>query len=420
MLLSRIASRALLGQLLNNASTLCLQCSRASSVAVVEATCVNLGDVLERVKRPVALEPSTVYRTLGVSGRGRGLFAKDPLAGAEIAAATLYAVEEDDIVYSRLFARNGSFATARAEHAGCLVSNEFPTYRAVNGLLPEFFAVWSAQPSVWERADAMSKGTTSGSRSRLSETDFLRLELTLPSLEEQEQIVAAASAVDRLVAAQQTCVATAGILFRSLQERVFGAMDAEMIPIRDFARVQSGGTPSTSRPDYWNGDIPFVKTGAVAFRDITDVPDSITQAGLDGSSARLFGPGTVLVAMYGRGTVGRSAVLCREMATNQACAGITLSEAHSPRYLFHWLWHRYDDLIDLAEGTTNLTNISKKIIEDFNVPLPPPERQEDIAARLDEAMALREAEELELERLIELRSAVVAALLATSRDRPDR
>lgn len=87
--------------------------------------------------------------------------------------------------------------------------------------------------------------------------------------------------------------------------------------------VSSGGTPSRTRPDYWNGDIPWVTTSEIDGSTIYEATQSISELGLKESSAKLFPVGTILVAMYGQGqTRGRAGVLGIEAATNQACAAL--------------------------------------------------------------------------------------------------
>ena len=93
--------------------------------------------------------------------------------------------------------------------------------------------------------------------------------------------------------------------------------------IGKIAKVGSGGTPSRNKPGYWGGHIPWVTTGEIAFKEITMTGQKITEAGLNGSSARLFPRGTILMAMYGQGkTRGQVAKLGIEASTNQACAAI--------------------------------------------------------------------------------------------------
>lgn len=389
-------------------------------MAATDWETVSLLDVLERVKRPITLQPNETYRTLGVRLRVAGVFTKEPLKGSEISAKTLFQVEPEDVIYSRLFAWRGSFGVVGDEHAGCVVSGEFPTFRARESLRPAFFLLWASQPSVWEAAELLSTGTTSGSRNRLKEDDFLTLEIDLPPIEEQDKIVSAVEAADNAFKSAQTERDALADLLRSAQHELFGRLDVDEVRLGDIAKVGPGSTPSRNNPSYFGGDVAWVKTGDIRFRDLTETSETLTEAGLASCAARLLPEGSVVLAMIGQGaTRGRAAVLRRPMATNQNAAGIVPSERLDGRYLFHWLWMNYDDLRGGAEGTSQPA-LSARIVSNFELPLPPIEDQRAIVQELDVIhRALVEAED-RLAPLTELRASFIDSLLSGARRVRDR
>jgi type I restriction enzyme S subunit len=387
---------------------------------VSDASVAALDEVLTRVKRPVKLKPNESYRTLGVRWYGGGCFLKDEQLGSKIAAPTLFAVAQDDIVFSRLFAWKGSFGVIKTEHDGAMASNEFPTYRASDALLPEYFALWASRPEIWDEAGDASTGTTANSRNRLSEDDFLALQIQLPSVDEQARIVRAVAVLDAALRTVEAEAEAARMLMEAARAEMWSDLDEaeDGRRLADLTKITSGGTPSRQKPEYFGGEIPWVKTGEVAFCEISRTEETITDAGLKNSSAKLFPACTVLVAMYGRGTVGRSALITRPMATNQACAAILPCDALRPRFLFHWLWSHYHDLIDMAEGTTNLTNISKQIVDNLVVPVPSLVRQDEVVDRFDALLHAAEAAEAEATSYRELRVAMVDELVTGRRSLP--
>ncbi len=158
----------------------------------------------------------------------------------------------------------------------------------------------------------------------------------------------------------------------------------------EIALITSGGTPDRSKPDYWGGDIPWVTTGEIQFNTITDTTEKITTAGLRNSSAKLFPPGTLLMAMYGQGkTRGQVAKLGIEAATNQACGAILFSESSEPDFYFQYLSWQYEELRELGNAGTQ-KNLSGGILKTVAVPVPPRREQCRIAKILstwDEAIA---------------------------------
>ena len=158
----------------------------------------------------------------------------------------------------------------------------------------------------------------------------------------------------------------------------------------EIARISSGGTPDRAEPSNWGGDVPWVTTGEIQFNTITDTTEKITEAGLKNSSAKLFPPGTLLMAMYGQGkTRGQVAKLGIEAATNQACAAILLPEAQDTDFFFQYLSSQYDVIRELGNAGTQ-QNLSGGILKEVPVPVPPLSEQRRIARVLstwDQAIA---------------------------------
>lgn len=161
----------------------------------------------------------------------------------------------------------------------------------------------------------------------------------------------------------------------------------------EIARVTSGGTPDRGKPEYWGGHVPWVTTGEIQFNTITDTVEKITAAGLQNSAAKLFPPGTLLMAMYGQGkTRGQVAKLGIEAATNQACAAIQLREKHDGDFYFQYLSSQYEELRELGNAGTQ-KNLNGGIIKSIEVPIPPYGEQRRIAQILstwDQAIATTE------------------------------
>ncbi|MEH8145657.1 MULTISPECIES: restriction endonuclease subunit S [Aeromonas] len=157
-----------------------------------------------------------------------------------------------------------------------------------------------------------------------------------------------------------------------------------MVRLGELCKTSSGGTPLKSKKEYYEGgSIPWLLSGEVAQGEIIQATNFITQKGLENSSAKLFPPNTVLVAMYGA-TAGQVGVLRIEASTNQAVCGIFPNEYFVPEFLFYLLLSRKDELIAKAAGNAQ-PNISQQKIRDTLVPIVPPPDQQRIVDILDEA-----------------------------------
>jgi type I restriction enzyme, S subunit len=160
-------------------------------------------------------------------------------------------------------------------------------------------------------------------------------------------------------------------------------------PIGAFCRTGSGGTPSRQQETrFYGGSIPWVKSGELRESIIFETEETITEAALAESSAKLIPSGALLVAMYGA-TVGRIAVLGIEAASNQAvCHIVPDQEVADQRYLFYALRQQVPRWLEQRVGGAQ-PNISQQIIRDTPILLPPIAQQVRIAEILDRADAIR-------------------------------
>jgi type I restriction enzyme S subunit len=169
----------------------------------------------------------------------------------------------------------------------------------------------------------------------------------------------------------------------------------------ELCDVIAGGTPNRGRPDFFGGDIPWVKIGDMLQGTVFDTEENISQLGLENSAAKILPAGTTLISIFA--TVGRTAVLRINAATNQAIAGIIPKATHqltSP-FLRRFLDHSISDLTASARGGAQL-NINGKILKSLAVPVPPLAEQKRLVKILDEADTLRKLRTQADRRTVEL------------------
>ncbi len=155
--------------------------------------------------------------------------------------------------------------------------------------------------------------------------------------------------------------------------------------LSQIANIYSGGTPSRSNDEYWNGLIPWVKTtniqGDTIFRQ--DIDECITEKGLKNSSAKLVPSGNILMAMYGQGkTRGQVALLGIKAAINQACCVIEILPDNCSEYIFQYLKFNYQKIRNLSNNGSQ-KNLNARIIRELSVYIPPLPEQKAIASLLE-------------------------------------
>ena len=152
---------------------------------------VPLGELLQSVSRPEAVQATKTYDLLGAHWYAKGLYTKESKDGSEVHASKLYRVEQGDFVYNRLFAWKGSFAVASQGNDGCYVSNEFPCFNIDRErLASDYLRYYFFRESAWNEALGLSSGGTPTSRNRLKVEKLFGMSIPLPPLSEQRRIVA--------------------------------------------------------------------------------------------------------------------------------------------------------------------------------------------------------------------------------------
>ena len=143
---------------------------------------------------------------------------------------------------------------------------------------------------------------------------------------------------------------------------------------------QSGGTPSRSSPAYYNGVIPWLKIADLPDGYVTNCSEKISDDAINNSSAKVNPEGSVALAMYG--SIGKLGILTFRAATNQAICVCSLFKGVDSKYLFYFLMSQREEFIRKAGGGVQ-SNISKDIIVNHPITLPPLAEQLKIVAKIE-------------------------------------
>jgi len=171
--------------------------------------------------------------------------------------------------------------------------------------------------------------------------------------------------------------------------------------ISDICKTSAGGTPSTSKPEYWaNGSIPWMSSGEVHKKRIYAVASSITPLGLKESSAKIFPKKTILVALAGQGkTRGTTAISEIELTTNQSIAGIIVEDKNvHPDFIFFNFDNRYQEFRGLSGGSGRAG-------------FPPLTEQKKIAKILTAVDTVIEKTQAQIDKLNDLKTGMMQELL---------
>ena len=160
--------------------------------------------------------------------------------------------------------------------------------------------------------------------------------------------------------------------------------------IGELCAIVSGATPKTGNLNYWDGDIPWVTPkdlSELSQKYLSDTSRKITEAGLQSCSTRMLPARSVLLSS--RAPIGLVAINTLPVCTNQGFKSMVPRDGCiAPDYLYWWLKTHREALEHKGRGAT-FKEVSKKIVEEIAIPLPPVAEQTRIAGILDAADALR-------------------------------
>ena len=160
--------------------------------------------------------------------------------------------------------------------------------------------------------------------------------------------------------------------------------------VGEVCEVVSGATPRTGKPEFWDGNVPWVTPkdlSELGQKHLSDTPRKITKAGLKSCSARMLPAQSVLFSS--RAPIGLVAINTIPVCTNQGFKSLVPRfDLVSPDFLFWWLKAQEKHVQSKGRGAT-FKEVSKKIVEDLQIPLPPLAEQKRLAGILDAADAVR-------------------------------
>lgn len=229
----------------------------------------------------------------------------------------------------------------------------------------------------------------------ISKSIVSSIEINLPSLEEQQRVVDNIEKISTIITLRKKEISILDDLIKARFVEMFGSIHESTkypyVAVKDLTNVISGGTPSRDKSEYWeDGTIPWIKTTELQNNIIVNVDEYITEAGFNGSSAKMVPVGTVLVALYGQGkTRGMTAYLNIEACTNQACACILPSDKIDSMFMWKFFELSYEKLRSLAQGAGQ-PNLNGNMIKNFQVLVPPIELQKeyvDFVRQIDKSKA---------------------------------
>lgn len=243
----------------------------------------------------------------------------------------------------------------------------------------EFLKHWFAQANI-------SGYITGAAQPKLSQMNMKRIEIDLPPLPTQQCIAAILSAYDDLIENNTRRIAILEEMARRLYEEWFvhfrfpGHEEAEFhgelprgwseVSVEDFGEVVTGKTPTKKRPDFFNGEIPFLRLpdmhGNVF---VTSTCDTLTDAGANSQSNKFIPSGSLCVSCIG--TVGIVVITSEPCQTNQQINSLVLHDNSTREFIFFALRSLKDTIERYAATGATMANLSRGKFASLKLIRPP-------------------------------------------------
>lgn len=285
------------------------------------------------------------------------------------------------------------------EYNEAAVPNAFICFKFKEDLVPSFYQGYFDSNF---HGKQLVRFITSGARSdgllNISPTDFFSIVLPTPvQKEEQQKIADCLSSIDELIDAESRKLKALEKHKKGLMQKLFPA-DGKTLPEWRFPEFQgcgewesksigkackmfSGGTPDTSKKEFYGGTIPFIRSAEIN-KSSTEL--FITEEGLKNSSAKMVKKGDILIALYGANS-GEAALSKIDGAINQAI--LCLRHGTNNAFVYHYFTHMKSRIISkYIQGGQG--NLSGQIIKSVNLYFTKAEEQQKIAACLSEVDAM--------------------------------
>ena len=385
---------------------------------------VRIGEFLHKSRNQILIETGKKYQRVTIKINNGGVIPRDVEQGENIGTKQQFIVGEGQFLMSKIDARNGAFGIVPKQLEGAIVTNDFPAFEVNKGIInPEFLVLITTTKEFIKFAQSCSSGTTN--RQRIDIPSFLNVKIPLPSLEEQNQIVQAYN--NRIIEAKRledeakslgkeikkylfdqlgvvknnSSIAINGLSFLAykeierwalshlLKQRLYSFKNVKhpILPIKTLLTFFEGGkTPSTSRNDFWGGDIYWTSAKDMKELYLKSAQDKITKLAVKEGGLKVYPKGTLL-GVFRSGILRHSfpvALTEAETAINQDLKAMGINEEMVQKDYFLNYLNVFQKMIlerSQKEGVT-VESINTDEFLEIPVIIPPIETQRIISTHI--------------------------------------
>lgn len=301
-------------------------------------------------------------------------------------------------------------------------STEYIIFRAIEGVSDaDFLYYLICSPLV--RNPAIKSMVGSSGRQRVQTDVVANLDIELPNIKEQMKIGSILRALDDKIvlnnAINNNLAEQAYAIFQSwfIDCSPFGGMAPSNwveTSLSEVCSCELGGTPSRAKPEYWNGNIPWINSGEVNLFRITKPSEMITELGLSKSATKLLPAKTTVIAITGA-TLGKISLLEIESCANQSVVGVIPNELLPYEFIYPYISFNIKELVSYKTGGAQ-QHINKQNVEGLPILIPTNDIMNEYVSLVRGYYSSIANNCFENERLAELRDTLLPKLMSGELD----
>jgi type I restriction enzyme S subunit len=351
----------------------------------------KVGTLTERISNPVDVKSDVLYNQIGIRSHGKGIFYKDAVTGQALGNKRVFWVKENTFIVNIVFAWEQAVAKTTEKEIGMIASHRFPMYSPIVtqsnlDYLLHFFLTRKGN-SLLELASPGGAGRNK----TLGQKEFENLKIIVPNVAEQTKIAAFLTSIDNKINQLKQKKARLEQYKKGVMEKIFSQelrfKDENGIVFPKWEKkklggcceiAKSGGTPTSTKKEYYNGDIPFlsIKDMTKQGKYIGYTSNHLSQLGIDNSTSWIVPKNSIIYSMYA--SVGFVAINKLPIATSQAVLNLILKSGIDLEFMYYAL---IDIQKNIAQFITTGTqgNLNAQSVKGFEIHLPSLAEQTKIA-----------------------------------------
>lgn len=200
----------------------------------------SMGDVLERVTKPISPDPIGFYREIGIRSHGKGVFHKGPVRGSDLGNKRVFSVEPNCLVINIVFAWEQAVAKTSSEEMGMIASHRFPMYQPKRSMSEIDFLLYYFRSKKGTYLLELASPGGAGRNKTLGQGEFARVAFAMPTVDEQRRIVKVLATWDKAVLAAERLVKNAKLLKAALLSKLLKRKIDEQSDPKEWTQVQLG------------------------------------------------------------------------------------------------------------------------------------------------------------------------------------